>query len=162
MLNNSMNKGQKTMKYTTATEKIHARCEKSGDCLLWTGAKHRQGYGMSRVNGKMTTVHQAVGIEKYGDPGNTRIHKFTQTCGNLLCCNTDHIVLTTHQQIMLKAAKTRKPKRALHTVLTEQDIRDIRAMPYENWSNAKRLGAHYGVAPITIVRIMKRETYANI
>lgn len=149
-------------KYRTITEKIHARCEKSGDCLLWTGAKHRQGYGMSRVNGRMITVHQAIGQEKYGDPGNTRVHKFTQTCGNLLCCNPAHIVLTTHQKIMKEAAKTRKPKRALNGALNEQDIRDIRAMPYENWSNAKRIANSYGIAPITVVRIMKRQTYANI
>tara|TARA_R100001463_G_scaffold3271_1_gene13454 strand:- start:2535 stop:3020 length:486 start_codon:yes stop_codon:yes gene_type:complete len=149
-------------KYRTITERIHARCEKSGDCLVWTGAKHRQGYGMSRVNGKMTTVHQAIGKEKYGAPENTRVHKFTHTCGNILCCNPEHIVLTTHQQVMEKASKHRKPKRCLNGVITEQDIRDIRAMPYENWANAKRIAKGYGISPITVVRIIKRETYANI
>ena len=66
-----------------------------GDCISWSAGKHKQGYGMMgafREDGTkiMTTVHRVVARIKYDEPlpsSQMVIHN----CGNLNCCNPDHI-----------------------------------------------------------------------
>lgn len=147
----------KTIDYT---ERVLSRCKTEGDCEIWQGAKHRQGYGMLRYKGEMQTTHRVIGLEKYGDPGDSGTYKFTQTCGNLLCCNPDHIELTTHSDIMTKTVETRKPKSCRTKQLTKENVIEIRnrVMP-RKWGTNQILGEEYGVSPNIICNIRRGATY---
>lgn len=66
-----------------------------GDCISWTAGKHAQGYGMIgafRKNGTkiMTTVHRVIARLKYDEPLESS-QMIVHNCGNLNCCNPDHI-----------------------------------------------------------------------
>lgn len=141
------------------TEKVLERCEKQGDCQIWQGAKHRQNYGMMRYWGTMKTTHQIIGIEKYGHPDNTGVHKFTQTCGNTLCCNPDHIVQVTHSQVMTSFVKTRKPKRGARAELSREQVVEIRNYPDEGWGTNEKLARRFKVNSSSIGKIRRGETY---
>lgn len=141
------------------TEKVLERCVKQGDCQIWQGAKHRQNYGMMRYWGTMKTTHQIIGIEKYGEPQDTGQQKFTQTCGNTLCCNPDHIVQTTHSDIMLSFVPTRKPKSGKRTQLTAEQVLQIRNYPDEGWGTNERLAKQYKINSASIGKIRRGETY---
>ena len=143
----------------TTTEKILNRCKPEGDCLIWQGAKHRQGYGMCRHNGKMTTTTRAVGLETHGDPGDSGKYKFTHTCGNYLCCNPDHIVVTTHEQIMNSIVPTRKPKRGTNNELTKETVLAIRNEPDSGWGTGTRLAKKYGISDTTVGKIRRGQAY---
>ena len=141
------------------TAKVLQRCEKQGDCLIWQGAKHKQNYGMMRYWGKMKTTHQIIGIEKYGNPQDTGQQKFTQTCGNSLCCNPDHIELTTHSKIMSSFVSTRKPKRGVHNELTKEKVLEIKNAPDTGWGTKTRLAKKYGISDTTVGKIRRGQAY---
>jgi hypothetical protein len=141
------------------TEKILSRCEQDGDCLIWQGAKHRQGYGMVRIDGNMQTVHRVIGLEAYGHPGKSTIYKFTHTCGNPLCCNADHITVKTHSDLMQDIVPTRKLKRAKNVELTPELVLEIRNAPDNGWGTNARLAKKYGLSNTTIGRIRSGESY---
>jgi hypothetical protein len=67
--------------------------DKSADCWNWTGAKDR-GYGKAWFSGKSLLAHRFA-YETFVGPiteGSVVHHK----CANTLCCNPDHLQLTTH------------------------------------------------------------------
>ena len=67
---------------------------KEDDCLIWRGGTHAQGYGMMRYETEMRTVHSVIAEIKYGvKPTKYTGTRVTRTCGNLLCCNPDHIII---------------------------------------------------------------------
>lgn len=95
----------------------------NSDCILWTGPKHRQGYGFigaidaNTLKRKMITLHRFVMRLKLGrelKPGENVIH----TCSNPLCCNPDHLIvgdLSKRNEMMYKngrAPKTRNRKKS--------------------------------------------------
>ena len=62
-----------------------------GDCLMWTGGCHSQGYPMIRDdnNGRMMLVARYYAEQKLGRvlDRDTRVKN---TCGNKLCVNIEH------------------------------------------------------------------------
>jgi hypothetical protein len=68
-------------------------------CVNWTGSKHRQGYGFINIvdtkmpaKKKQTTTHRvAYRIANPGDPITPK-DMIVHTCGNMLCCNPEHLV----------------------------------------------------------------------
>jgi hypothetical protein len=85
--------------------------ERSGDCLLWTGAKNPGGYGVAFLAEHGTTgAHRMSWILSHGPiPGGLFVlHK----CDTPLCCNPDHLFLGTHADNMKdKASKGRSRNR---------------------------------------------------
>jgi hypothetical protein len=69
--------------------RIARNTEKSGDCLLWTGAESSRGYGRMNLNGERYRVHRLAYEAVHGFvPEHVHIH---HTCGNKLCCNVAHL-----------------------------------------------------------------------
>jgi len=81
----------------------HIEKDPHSDCVLWTGPRHRQGYGWIgawRLDGSkiMTTTHRIVARMKYQQslsPSQMVLH----TCHRPDCVNPDHIVLGTRSDM---------------------------------------------------------------
>jgi len=114
---------------TWTLDQIVAKAVPKGDCLLWVGSFHRQGYGMMRFSAnpesgdaKMRTVHSVVAQLKYGTvPSKQSKDRVTRTCDEISCVNPDHIVIKTVSEIMMNAKQT-----GTNTRFNADEIRAIR------------------------------------
>ena len=140
---------------------ILSRCKVEGDCMIWQGAKHRQGYAHVRVGRKMMSAHRIIGLEIHGDAGDSGVHKFTQTCGNLLCCNPNHIKPTTHSEVCRRsyAKGERLPKSGKRRRLSRDQIIAIRVEPFKYGCNTY-LAKKFDTNVTTVRRIRNGESYA--
>jgi hypothetical protein len=90
-------------------ERIKERTIEEGDCHIWTGPWHRQGYPMVRFpqTQSMRTVHSVV-WELLGNtvPGKSDKAKLTRSCRNVKCVNPEHIVLKNMSDVMSQARQT--------------------------------------------------------
>lgn len=153
-----MKRGPQTQ--TKTIEDILKRTEREGDCRLWVGAKHKQGYGMMRYKGKMRTVHSVIAELKYGEkPTKYTGTRVTRTCDNVACCNPDHIVQVTHSQVMTSFVKTRKPKRGARAELSREQVVEIRNYPDEGWGTNEKLARKFKINSSSVGKIRRGETY---
>lgn len=83
-------------RYSTPEEAFAARTERRGECLIWTGAKDRDGYGQLQVNGRITKAHRYVYEEANGTIPDGML--IDHICHNRTCANVDHLRLATRQQ----------------------------------------------------------------
>ena len=83
------------MTLLTVRERLESRLIETKDgCLEWTGAKHRQGYGHIRVEGKVTFTHRLAWQLSFGAiPSNLFV---CHSCDNPPCCNVAHLWLGTN------------------------------------------------------------------
>jgi hypothetical protein len=101
------------------------------DCILWTGAKHKQGYGMmgyiDTTNNRktMNVVHRLVKMVEIGREL-TRDEFVVHSCSNPLCINHEHLILGdvyTRNNVMQangRASKT-QGKNKVRGVLVKQN-----------------------------------------
>lgn len=60
-----------------------------GECLLWTGSRRQDGYGLVRHQGKQYRAHRFVYEQTVGPiPANHHLH---HTCENPACVNIAHL-----------------------------------------------------------------------
>ena len=98
---------------TRLQEKIDNLTPDANGCLNWTGAKHVQGYGfigawsIPKNNKIMHTVHRLLAKQKFNSDlsGLDVFHD----CGNLRCCNVDHLQAMSTQK-MLQTIWERNPQ----------------------------------------------------
>lgn len=138
-------------------EDILERTRVEGDCRIWTGAKHIQGYGMTRHNGKMRTVHSVVAELKYGwVPDKWCGKRVTRTCDNIDCVNPDHIVIERADQIPRGGSRGGQ--------FTHDQIREIRkkydADPY--YGILMDLSKEYNCGYSCMASICKRRIYKGV
>lgn len=77
----------------TPKERLWNKLIKQGDCLIWTGSRSPDGYGVLKVRRKQWRAHRYAYTQAFGDipQGMLVCHK----CDNILCCNPDHLFLGT-------------------------------------------------------------------
>ena len=75
---------------------IRSRVERVGECLIWTGAKGADGYGLIRVRGKVTRAHRYAWELARGEigPGVFLDH----SCGNRACIELAHLRIATQRE----------------------------------------------------------------
>ncbi len=102
-------KGNHRISKAMQQEKILKPLENANDeCIEWHGAKHRNGYGLVRIDGVGFKVHRAVWTLVKGEipKGMHVLH----TCDNPPCFNIKHLFLGTHIDNMRdRKAKGRYP-----------------------------------------------------
>lgn len=140
-------------------EDILARTVREGDCMIWEGAKHPQGYGMMRQHGKMRTVHSVVAEIKYGyAPDRYHGERVSRNCGHVACVNPDHIEIVNASS--LNAGKTFQKGR-----FSDEQILDIRE-EYDSYVKkygvVKQLAEKYNCSTPLMSGICRRTIYKRV
>lgn len=82
----------------TAEESFHVHTEWQGECLVWTGAIHENGYGIIWDRKRVVRAHRWAYEQGHGAIRNGK--DIDHICGNRLCCNVKHLRVTSRKQNM--------------------------------------------------------------
>ena len=147
-----MRPGPKLQKKTI--EDILERTERDGDCCIWVGAKHVQGYGMMRQEGVMRSVHSVVAELKYGrKPTKYGGERVTRTCDNVDCVNPDHVVIVAASEIQSGIF----PKPRTLSMETAREIRKEYAKG--DWGRGKRIAEKFNISTNMVYAIANGRIY---
>lgn|SRR5690606_278905 len=149
-------------------ERLWARVKKQPNgCWEWQGYRGPLGYGQiglgQRVEG-ITSTHRAAWMVTHGDipEGMVVRHK----CDNPPCCNPEHLELGTDQDNVNDAVtrgRVARGDRLPHTVLTDDEVREIRSRYVARYgptkrggrsSNAQILADEYGISRVYVMQLV--------
>jgi len=135
-----------------------------GDCLEWTLARSKDGYGTYRLTNKSISVHRALWQIEYGEipEGLCVCH----TCDNPSCVNLDHLFLGTRSDNMQDAVRKGRWAKVSGELnprarLTEDAVREIRASDGIFGSNI-RFAHRFGVAVVTVEKVRCGATWKHV
>lgn len=149
---------QKTQRHKEHFEK---NVIKKDGCWDWSGYKDKNGYAqINGHNGKRCIPIKAHRISFEIHIGKIPYGKIVcHTCDNTACTNPDHLWLGTPKEN--SQDMTEKGRRVGHSVLKEQDIRDIRKKILDGVTQV-RIAKDYGVHVTTINFISKNKTWKHV
>lgn len=131
-----------------------------GDCLLWPYATNAKGYAIARIDGVSQLVHRYVCRAVKGEPPSSDMEA-AHNCGVRGCVNPHHLRWDTHagnQADRLQHGTTNRGERCGRAILTERDVREIRA----SWpaTSKAELARRYGVSFRCISQVLNRTSWA--
>ena len=112
-------------------------------CLLWTGCKDKDGYGLTSISGKKMPAHRAMMLLLGKDVGSDYV---LHTCSNRDCINPEHLYIGTQKQNVkdqIDAGTFVYGSKNGMAKLTEELVKEIRKSPLSNIFWAKKLNLHY-------------------
>jgi hypothetical protein len=155
MSDNIVNETEKRPYRKPTAVRFWRRVEKTEGCWLWTGGRHRNGYGkfgLVRRGHQSTVGTHIVAYELHYGPipeGLCVLH----TCDTRLCVRPDHLFLGTKADNNADMAiKERGTSR-----LTAEQVKQIRTRYAQGGVTMKELGKEYGVNRSTVGYIIRRE-----
>jgi len=131
------------------------------DCISWPFSRNTSGYGQYWHNGRLRIVSRYICELAHGDPP-TPHHDSSHSCGNghLGCVNPHHLSWKTKSENMadkLIHGTHHRGERSPISVLTENDVREIRAlkgkMPY------RQIAKIYKTSGSNVSTIMARKSW---
>lgn len=126
--------------------------EMSGECMNFTGARNKDGYGHIRQDGRLWRAHVLVFQLAHGATSSPVIrHK----CDNRSCINPAHLVAGTQKQNM---ADMFQRGRAPQAKLTPDQIDEICRLylPRDPQHSARALAKRFGVTHTAIAKAIAR------
>lgn len=140
-----------------------AKDEKTG-CWLWTASVAGKGYGQIKIPRQRRQVyaHRLSWLIHKGHLPD-RMH-VCHTCDNPRCVNPDHLFIGTsadNLQDMKEKGRHLYGERNGHVKLTDQDVREIRAL-LSAGATQQRVAGMYGVSQSAVWKIAHRERWAHI
>lgn len=133
------------------------------DCWNWRGSFFRSGYGQFWFEGTNHHAHRVSFVLGRGEiAGDLQV---LHRCDNKACVNPSHLFLGTHDDNM--ADKCRKGRQARgegngRSKLTASDIREIRALWSNGFTNKSRLSARFQVSRAVIADIVSGEKWSHV
>lgn len=143
--------------------RLEAKLKKSGSCLLWTGAKSKNGYGNIWIAGKNVPAHRAAWELEYGKIPVGKLIR--HSCDTPLCCNVAHMSLGTNQDNKNDAVargRHNKGEDQRSAKLTETQVLEIRRLYATGDYTQKGLAAEYSITQGTLAQIVNRKTWKHI
>lgn len=123
------------------------------------------GYGRVTQRGKALVVTRVVYSEWVGPipEGHLIRHK----CDNPPCINPDHLETGTvrdNTRDMFERGRARPPRGEMqkHSILTEQTVREIRAMWSDGGKTQREMAEMFGVSVPTISSVIHRKRWAHV
>jgi hypothetical protein len=139
-------------------QRLWAKSEFVGDCLLWDGPKSGKGYGVIGWLGRQIYIHRLVYSLHHPDE---ELKIIRHSCDTPNCWHINHLFNgTTQDNVDDKVAKQRHifGSDNYNTVLSETDISIIRS----DTRKLREIAAEYGVVPATICYIKARKTWKHV
>lgn len=90
---------------------IHSRCRECGECMLWTGSVHDDGYPIAWHDGKHVSVRRLVYKLVRGRAVERGMLCIT-TCGDRRCLSPEHVIQRTvsvHRKVLYDAGAYASP-----------------------------------------------------
>lgn len=157
--------------YTGVAERFEKYVDRSGTCHLWTskstaGGKTRA-YGSFHVAypvRRMEYAHRLEMIRKLGRelaPGEMVMH----SCDTPLCVNPDHLLIGDQGKNMADAAsrgRVMRGERHVFARLTEQKVKEIRALGAVAGTRHEDIAALYGVSRTAVTLVLQRKRWAHV
>lgn len=138
----------------------------SNGCWLWTGNKHKQGYGKLSFMGSSLCTHRiSHELFKGPIPKNMMV---CHSCDNTSCVNPEHLFLGTAQDNMSdKIAKGRHrgaKTGSLHhkSILSDEDVKEIRSLYSTTKVTQNMLAKRFSVSQSEISNITTYKKWRHI
>lgn len=138
------------------------------DCWLWSGQRHKFGYGLIyRAGDGMVTAHRASWELRNGPipKGLSVLHD----CDNPPCCNPSHLHIGTQTDNMREMTERGRGRIPHHrgesnnkAKLTEAQVREIRARYAAGRISIRQLAAEYGVTFAPVQHILSGKTWRHV
>lgn len=130
------------------------RLVKQGECLLWTGSKDKDGYGMVYCKGgARKKAHRLACAHKHGENrGASALH----SCDTPACCSPDHLSWGGHRR---NSCEARDRGTTGRQKLTRYQAWRIR---YCEEGTSKEVALSYGLSPNTVRDIRRGTTWADL
>jgi hypothetical protein len=141
-----------------------APCSNGTDCINWTGARYRGGYGATNKGSKLLKAHR-VFYELYKGPIPENF-VVCHSCDNPSCVNPSHLWLgTSAENNADRAVKGRnRDQRGLHnsqTKLSEEDVVRIRIL-YKLNMIQREIADIFCVSQALVGKIVRGEYWSHI
>jgi len=139
--------------FALAEKKLRERSETAGDCILWSGAKFRKGYGALTIGGATYSAHRlSWAIHNRSVPGEG-MHVM-HSCDVRHCINPAHLSLGTAADNLADAKSKGRTGRAkgsssVRAKWNEQQVLQAAHMHAEGFSWG-RIGQEFGVHASTV------------
>jgi HNH endonuclease len=149
----------------TLFDRFWTKVNKTDDCWLWTAGLNHDGYGTFSFYGSIISVHRIAWMLLKSEipKGMNVLHK----CDVRNCLNPDHLYLGTQKENRRDAderGRTNLPKGIEHprAILTEQNVREIRARYKCRKVTFKMLAKEFGVSWYAIFDIIKGKNWKHL
>lgn len=139
--------------FALAEKKLRERSEAAGDCILWSGAKFRSGYGAITIGGATYLAHRlSWAINNRSVPGEG-MHVM-HSCDVRHCINPAHLSLGTAADNLADAKSKGRTGRAkgsssARAKWSEEQVLQAAHMRVEGFS-WERIGREFGVHASTV------------
>jgi hypothetical protein len=142
------------------------RVDKSGECWLWTGEIGTGGYGRVRFRCRHRSTHRLAYELTHGPiPCGMFVLHNCPGGDNPRCVNPAHLWLGTAAQNsadMVAKGRQAKGERQAHHRLTEEDVREIRALFAAGNGGPAVLGKRFGVSDTMIINILRGKAWKHV
>ncbi len=112
------------------------------ECIIFSGAKDKDGYGKMKRGGKCVKAHRQAYLELKGSIPEGMI--VCHSCDNPSCINAEHLFLGTHKDNSddkISKGRDRYADQSRHkngnAILNESDISEIRSLISQGMTNKK-------------------------
>lgn len=147
-------------------DRFWEKVEKGSGCWIWKGYCNRKGYGTFAIETsptkKILATHASWLIHHGEIPQNLLA---CHTCDTPACVNPDHIFWGTaadNSADMVAKSRQTIGGRNPNSVLTEDDIRNIRQWGTQNGIKQQEIADFYGVSRPSIGLILARKTWKHV
>jgi predicted DNA-binding protein (UPF0251 family) len=127
------------------------------DCIEWTGATTKRGYGKRQIKGKHYLVHRLAFQERHGYLPTVVRH----TCDNPPCHNPDHLIPGTqadNMRDMVDRGRSNAGRKHWAAKLSPEQVEEIRAA-YESGESQPSIAARYNVSRGHVSNIVRKSTW---
>lgn len=134
-----------------------------GICLVSINVPEANGYVRTTRGVNKVLLHRHVYCKVNGTfPSQIADNVIMHKCDNRACINPEHLVLGTQSQNILDAYERGRVTVNITSILTEDDVRNIRRMYHSQKITQKELGKMFGVSKNTVKDLINFLTWKHV
>lgn len=152
--------------YDGVAERFDSKTKRQGECIVWTGSKAGNGYGVFRVSrpARAQSYAHRLALERKLQrkltPGERALH----SCDNPPCVNSEHLRPGTQSENMRDASergRTLRGENGTGTRLTFSEVTQIRALLEVPGVMQREIAARFGISTTTVSHIKSGKSWAR-